>query len=290
MSSRAPGRSRSRSPPRLPAEPPRGAGRGGAAVLPAWITAGEGTAPGTRPAPPPERRPYDVPPPRAGPRREERAAYSPPPPSDAVFGGPSGGRGGGRGSGRGRGRRGDRGGGAEDEADMKWGRPGEEGPAGDAPPLKEPEPDYGLSGALAAETNTVDGVVLVHTEPPEARAPTARWRLYAFKAGEPLGEPLRLGRASRLLFGRERRVADVPTDHPSCSKQHAVLQFRLTAKPGPDGMPAEAVRPYVMDLGSTNGTHLNGERLEAARYYELLEKDVLKFGNSSREFVLIREA
>lgn len=38
-------------------------------------------------------------------------------------------------------------------------------------------------------------------------------------------------RMSSYLFGRERRVADVPTDHPSCSKQHAVLQFRW-------GMPA----------------------------------------------------
>jgi hypothetical protein len=32
--------------------------------------------------------------------------------------------------------------------------------------------------------------------------------------------------SSIYLFGRERRVADIPTDHPSCSKQHAVLQFR----------------------------------------------------------------
>ena len=37
-------------------------------------------------------------------------------------------------------------------------------------------------------------------------------------------------------------------------------------------MPAEAVRPYLMDLGSTNGTFINSEQLEAQRYYELMEK------------------
>lgn len=32
------------------------------------------------------------------------------------------------------------------------------------------------------------------------------------------------------------------------------------------------VRPYLMDLGSANGTYLNNDRIEAERYYELLEK------------------
>lgn len=116
----------------------------------------------------------------------------------------------------------------------------------------------------------------MHQEPPEARKPTARWRLYVFKNGEPFGDPLHIHRCVELgntccrscgmtftwqavvlwqwlastcshpavrgalrecrmssyLFGRERRVVDVPTDHPSCSKQHAVLQFRCGAAVG----------------------------------------------------------
>jgi smad nuclear-interacting protein 1 len=40
---------------------------------------------------------------------------------------------------------------------------------------------------------------------------------------------------------------------------------------------------------STNGTWLNGQRIEGARYMELREKDCLRFGNSSREYVLLHE-
>jgi hypothetical protein len=102
-------------------------------------------------------------------------------------------------------------------------------------------------------------------------------------------DPLYIHRQTCYLFGRERRVADIPTDHPSCSKQHAVIQYRLTEKEEPDGMIASKVRPYIMDLGSTNGTFLNGKRIDPQRYYELLETDTIKFGNSSREYVLLHE-
>jgi FHA domain len=47
---------------------------------------------------------------------------------------------------------------------------------------------------------------------------------------------------------------------------------RLTEKEGDDGMMHSAVRPYIMDLGSTNGTYLNNERVEPQRFYELLER------------------
>ena len=47
------------------------------------------------------------------------------------------------------------------------------------------------------------------------------------------------------------------------------------------------VKPFIMDLESTNGTFLNGEQIEGARYYELMEKDVVRFGESQREYVLM---
>ncbi|POO00410.1 Serine/threonine protein kinase [Trema orientale] len=151
------------------------------------------------------------------------------------------------------------------------------------------KPSFELSGKLAAETNRVRGVTLLFNEPPDARKPDVRWRLYVFKNGEPLNEPLYIHRQSCYLFGRERRVADVPTDHPSCSKQHAVIQFRQVEREKPDGMLSKQVRPYVMDLGSTNKTFINDVAIEPQRYYELHEKDTIKFGNSSREYVLLHE-
>ncbi|KAK8638337.1 hypothetical protein V6N13_136770 [Hibiscus sabdariffa] len=142
------------------------------------------------------------------------------------------------------------------------------------------KPTFELSGKLAAETNRVRGVTLLFNEPPDARKPDIRWRLYVFKAGEVLNEPLYIHRQSCYLFGRERRVVDVPTDHSSCSKQHAVIQFRQVEKDQPDGTSIKQVRPYIMDLGSTNKTFINDNPIEPQCYYELIEKDTIKFGNS----------
>lgn len=59
----------------------------------------------------------------------------------------------------------------------------------DGPPAVEPEkPNFGLSGLLAKETNTVKGVELKYNEPPEARKPLKNWRLYVFKGEEQIGE------------------------------------------------------------------------------------------------------
>lgn len=90
-------------------------------------------------------------------------------------------------------------------------------------------------------------------------------------------------------MGRDRKVVDFPLDHPSCSKQHAVLQYRLVPFTRDDGSQGKRVRPYLIDLDSANGTYINNKKIEARKYYELLEKDVIKFGYSSREYVLLHE-
>jgi smad nuclear-interacting protein 1 len=183
-------------------------------------------------------------------------------------------------------------------------------PAAAAPPPAQPtllpapntQADFGLSGALAGDTATgatVNGVTLKWSEPPDAARPPRdgpKWQLHAFKGADAL-EPLPIYRQSAYLVGRDRRVADIPSDHPSCSSQHAVLQFRgVVERPrdedgevNPFAPAAKVVKPYVLDLESTNGTWLNGSRLPPARYVELRPKDVLRFGSSSREYVLMHD-
>ncbi|VDP23654.1 unnamed protein product [Schistosoma margrebowiei] len=148
---------------------------------------------------------------------------------------------------------------------------------GNSGPVVKQKANFELSGKLAEDTNVFKGVVIKYNEPEDARKPTTHWRLYAFKGNKTLSV-LHIHRQSGFLIGRDRKIADIPMDHPSISKQHAVLQYRLVR-----GL----IRLYIIDLESANGTYLNNNRIESRRYYELLEKDVIKFGFSTREYVVM---
>ncbi|KAL1791479.1 smad nuclear-interacting protein 1 [Sigmodon hispidus] len=52
--------------------------------------------------------------------------------------------------------------------------------------LVKEKPSFELSGALLKDTNTFRGMVIKYSEPPEARIPKKRWRLYPFKNDEVL--------------------------------------------------------------------------------------------------------
>ena len=157
--------------------------------------------------------------------------------------------------------------------------------------------NFGVTGVLAQDAATgatKHGVLLKLSEPEEARVPKQKWRLYVYKGEKGLINTIQVHGQAMYLIGRDRSVVDLPIDHPSASKQHAALVFRqvrlrakeaavaaAAAAAGEGGteahehalqMPAQGgalalsavrrfeVRPYLIDLGSTNGTFLNGER------------------------------
>jgi len=160
-------------------------------------------------------------------------------------------------------------------------------------PVDKTKPNMALSGLLAAETNTVKAVdgtstVLKYNEPPEARKPVLGWRLYVFKGAEQV-ELLHIHRQSAYLIGRDRLVADIAVDHPSCSKQHAAIQYRYVQEKDELGTSKGVIKPFVIDLESTNKTFVNDEAIPAARYYELKTGDVIKFGLSTREYVILHD-
>lgn len=135
---------------------------------------------------------------------------------------------------------------------------------------------------------TGTSVVLKYNEPPELRNPptSAPWRLYVFKGSQTL-ETIELGTQSCWLFGRERSVVDCAMEHPSCSKQHAVLQFQYVKQKNEYGDREGGVRLYVIDLDSANGTRVNGERVPERRFVEVKSGAVLGFEESTREYVVL---
>ena len=109
--------------------------------------------------------------------------------------------------------------------------------------------------------------------------------MYVFKNDE-IVDTVPLHEQSCWLFGRELAVCDIATEHPSCSGQHAVVQFRYSERRNEFGDKIGKVKPYVLDLESAHGTCVNGERIDGAKYVELRDGDVLKFGLSRREYVV----
>ncbi|KAM3427549.1 hypothetical protein MY4824_009370 [Beauveria thailandica] len=164
---------------------------------------------------------------------------------------------------------------------------------GEEPEKPKEKANFGHTGLLAAASNSVtqaDGstVTLKYHEPSEARTPPPRdqWKLYVFK-GQDIVDTVDLSARSCWLVGRDMAVIDLPAEHPSISKQHAVIQFRYTERRNEFGDKIGKVKPYLIDLESANGTMLNGVRIQDSRYLELRDKDMVQFGQSTREYVVM---
>ena len=164
---------------------------------------------------------------------------------------------------------------------------------GEALEKPKEKPNFGTTGALAAASNSViqaDGstIALKYHEPPEARKPPPKdqWKLFVFK-GSDIVDTVDLSNRSCWLVGRETAVVDLAAEHPSISKQHAVIQFRYTEKRNEFGDKIGRVKPYLIDLESANGTKLNKEKVPDSRYLELRDKDMIQFGHSTREYVFM---
>ena len=82
-------------------------------------------------------------------------------------------------------------------------------------------------------------------------------------------------------IGRSKHV-DIVLEHPSISRVHAVFQMRPTLGESGDEEPGL----YLYDCGSTHGTFVNKQRIEANCYSRVKVGHVIKFGNSTRLFIV----
>lgn len=79
------------------------------------------------------------------------------------------------------------------------------------------------------------------------------------------GKPVRAEEGQEITIGRAFDNT-IYLDDASVSRHHAVIKWKK-------GM------MYLTDLGSTNGTCINGEKISSGYYYELNFSDEIRIGN-----------
>uniref|UniRef100_A0A8C5S650 Solute carrier family 4 member 1 adaptor protein n=1 Tax=Laticauda laticaudata TaxID=8630 RepID=A0A8C5S650_LATLA len=132
-----------------------------------------------------------------------------------------------------------------------------------------------------------------YEEPPWGGCPSEEessgYSLETVKGGAVLDRVSFTGR-SRLLVGRAPNC-DLSLAHPCVSRHHAVLQRRpprSSAEGEEESLASESPEPglYVYDLNSAHGTFLNKARVPPRTYCRVRVGHVLRFGGSSRLFIL----
>ncbi|XP_010890672.2 kanadaptin isoform X1 [Esox lucius] len=121
-----------------------------------------------------------------------------------------------------------------------------------------------------------------YSEPPWAGLSDIPYSLEILKNGT-IVDTVPLTQQSYFVVGR-LPVCDVSLEHPSISRYHAVIQYRGLA--GDDEAVGEARGFYIHDLGSTHGTFVNKNKIPPKTYIRLRVGHVLKFGGSTRLFIL----
>ncbi|MGH0150548.1 UNVERIFIED_CONTAM: hypothetical protein FKN15_018070 [Acipenser sinensis] len=124
------------------------------------------------------------------------------------------------------------------------------------------------------------GPPLSYTEPSWGGVAETPYLFEILKNGTIL-DTLELNEKSFIVFGRLPNC-DVSLEHPSISRYHSLVQYRRL----PGDSVGEEMGFYVFDLGSTHGTFVNKNKVPPKTYIRLKVGYVLKFGGSTRLFIL----
>ncbi|KAI4872885.1 hypothetical protein NFI96_019018 [Prochilodus magdalenae] len=157
----------------------------------------------------------------------------------------------------------------------------EKPPAGDRPSQAKPKQDVKVKAPVKVPP-AGKFPPLPYTEPPWAGVATVPYSFELLKNGAIL-DTIPLTQQSYFVVGR-LPVCDVSLEHPSISRYHAVVQYRGLS--GEEESVGEETGFYAYDLGSTHGTFVNKNKIPPKTYIRLRVGHVLKFGGSTRLFIL----
>ncbi len=118
--------------------------------------------------------------------------------------------------------------------------------------------------------------------PLDSCSPTEVWRLFPFDRSSTSHSPLYLSSQPYYLIG-SAPSCDLILPFSSISPYHAVLQYRS------DSSNSSIVRLYLLDLNSSGGSFIGRQPIETAKFVQLLDKDIISFGECEREFVVMNE-
>ncbi|XP_074329125.1 uncharacterized protein LOC141666816 [Apium graveolens] len=115
-------------------------------------------------------------------------------------------------------------------------------------------------------------VAVPYTIPPWSEAPCHNYSFEVLKEGA-IVDQFDVYEKGAYMFGRVD-LCDFVLEHPTISRFHAVLQFKKNGD------------AYIYDLSSTHGTFVNKNQVKKKVYVELHVGDVIRFGHSSRLYIL----
>ncbi|XP_071965664.1 nuclear inhibitor of protein phosphatase 1-like [Antedon mediterranea] len=88
-------------------------------------------------------------------------------------------------------------------------------------------------------------------------------------------EKMMIDEKTYYLFGRNSLTCDFVIDHASCSRVHAALVYHKHLN-----------RSFIIDLNSTHGTYLGSIRLERKKPQQVPIDSTIRFGASTRAYIL----
>jgi len=125
---------------------------------------------------------------------------------------------------------------------------------------------------------------LLYVAPPWSVPPETKF-YFEVRRGDQVVATVDISESGHYLLGR-LPICDIVMNDETCSRQHAVIQFRPSDPDETGDVNGPTDEIYIYDLGSTSGTYVNGMPLQGNAYYPLYPGDILQFGQFPNAFVI----